>query len=124
MPSLLKNSFRYNIKGLADDMEVSLGTLASLYSEFFHEMKINIQESKELCISKDWRKLERVIHNIKGISSCLYISDIYDSSQKLDTELKKQNYETTSFDINYMNTLLATCEIDIKEFFKKDGINI
>jgi len=118
------NSFRYNIQGLADDMEVSLEILSSLYSEFFHEMKMNLEESKELSTSKDWWKLERVIHNIKGISSCLYIGDIYDVSQKLDIELKNEAYEHVNSDITTINNLLNSTEKDIREFFKKDGISI
>ncbi|HEY5561618.1 MAG TPA: hypothetical protein VIK72_07655 [Clostridiaceae bacterium] len=119
-----ENFIRYNIQGLADDMEVNLSTLSSLYSEFFHEMKINIEESKDLCNSKDWWKLQRVIHNIKGISSCLYIEDIYDISNKLDIELKKQAYENALPDITSINNLLISSETDIKEFFKKNGINM
>ena len=114
--------FRYNIKGLADDMEVSLQTLSSLYFEFFNEMKLNIQESKAFCNSKNWEKLEREIHNIKGITSCLNVNDVYYIAQKLDVELKDHKYEIALSDINSISKLFERCETDIRGFFKKNGI--
>jgi len=116
--------FRYNIKELADDMEVTLETLSSLYSEFFHEMKIDIQESRALTLSKDWPKLQRIIHNIKGISTCLNIHDIYYVSQKLDMDLKINKYETVLSDVNSINDFFNSCETDIREYFKNNEIII
>ncbi|MBC8059785.1 MAG: Hpt domain-containing protein [Clostridiaceae bacterium] len=119
-----EKAFRYNIQDLADDMEVGLETLSSLYSEFFHEMKINIQESKALANNKDWDKLQRVIHNIKGISTCLNVNDIYFVSQQLDTDLKNQKFENVLSNINSINELFNCTETDIREFFKNSGITI
>jgi len=119
-----ENPFRYDIKSLADDMEVGLQTLSTLYSEFFHEMKLNIEESKALCDNKDWLKLERVIHNIKGISACLNINDIYSISQKLDLELKLKKYENAFTDIISISNLFNSSETDIKNFFKINGVII
>ena len=116
--------FRYNIKGLADDMEVSLQTISSLYSEFFHEMRLNIEESKVLCTKKDWDKLQRVIHNIKGISTCLNVNDIYDISLKLDMDLKNKKLENVFSKITSISDLFNFSETDIRGFFKKDGIII
>jgi len=119
-----ENPFRYDIKGLAADMEVDLQVLSSLYSEFFHEMKLNIEESKSLCINEDWMKLQRVIHNIKGISACLNVNDLYTISHKLDIELKNQKYENIFTNITFIGNLFNSSEFDIKDFFKKYGISI
>jgi HPt (histidine-containing phosphotransfer) domain-containing protein len=117
-------SFRYDIEGLAKDMEVELSTLSTLYSEYFHEMKINIEESKTLANSEDWFRLERVIHNIKGISTSLNISDIYSFSNKLDVNLKNGKTDAAINDINTINELFNACENSVRQFFKEKEILI
>jgi HPt (histidine-containing phosphotransfer) domain-containing protein len=119
-----EKSFRYNIEGLAQDMEVSLEALSPLYSEFFHEMKVNMEESKALCANKDWVKLERVIHNIKGISISLNVDDIHNLTQKLSMDLKSKEYENAFSYMNSINNLFNSSEVDIRDFFKSHGITI
>jgi hypothetical protein len=116
--------FKYDIIGLAKDMDIDLAAISNLYNEYFLEMKTNIQESQELYKSENWARLERVIHNIKGISISLNIDDIYTVSNKLDTNLKLGNYDTAAFNINNIRELFNAAENDIKEFFKQNSIRL
>jgi hypothetical protein len=84
-------SFRYDINIITEDMEVDLKSISALYSEYFLEMKDNLNKSKNLCKSGEYKKLERVIHNIKWISYSLNILDIYTVANKLDIELLNNN---------------------------------
>lgn len=115
---------RYDIEGLARDMEIELGDLPALYSEYFLEMRINLQESRAMYNIKDWDKLERVIHNIKGISTSLNVDDVYLLSNKLDNKLKGANFDNVLPDIDYITDLFIAAENDIKEFFKQNDIKI
>lgn len=117
-------SFRYDIKGFAADMEIDLRSVSALYSEYFHEMKENISKSRELGSTGEWQKFQRVIHNIKGISSSLNILDIYDISSKLDIELINNKYDNALMFLNIISNLFNTCEKDIKQFFKQNDITI
>ncbi|MDP4090238.1 MAG: Hpt domain-containing protein [Bacillota bacterium] len=117
-------SFRYNIEGLAADMEIDLAELTSLYSEYFIEMRINIQESKALRANNDWVKLERIIHNMKGISTSLNVDDVYLMAAKLDNKLRSANYENIENDINFIVELYNRAENDIMEFFKEKDMKI
>jgi HPt (histidine-containing phosphotransfer) domain-containing protein len=116
--------FRYDIKGLANDMEVDIDMLADLYSEYFHEMKTNLQESKSLANSCDWDRLERVMHNIKGISISLNVEDIYSLSNKLDNDLKNSKYDNATNEIIKINEAFQLSEKDIKNYFKENNISI
>jgi HPt (histidine-containing phosphotransfer) domain-containing protein len=114
--------FRYKIEDLAADMEVDLLTVSTLYTEYFIEMKQCIYKSKNLCTAKDWQKLERVIHNIKGISNSLNIDDIYNVSNELDNELNRHIYDNIDKFLENINNLFLICEKDIKKFFRLNSI--
>jgi hypothetical protein len=116
--------FRYDIIGLAKDMDIDLAAISNLYSEYFLEMKINLQESRDYYSNKNWLKLERIMHNIKGISISLNIDDIYNVSNELDTALKLGNYNTAAFDIDNISELFNNAENDIREFFRQNTIRI
>lgn len=117
-------SFRYDIEGLIKDMQIDLNTISALYTEYFLEMKINLQESRNFFANKNWDMLERVIHNIKGVSTSLNIYDIYLISNKLDINLKQGNYSTVDLDINSISELFNAAERDIRDFFKQNDIRI
>jgi HPt (histidine-containing phosphotransfer) domain-containing protein len=116
--------FRYDIESLAHDMEVDIASLSGLYFEYFLEMKDCIYKSRKACETKEWEKLGRVIHNIKGISNSLNINDIYVIASQLDNELNNHIYDNAVIIINKVNDLFYICEKDIKRFFKQKDITI
>lgn len=116
--------FRYDITGLAKDMDIDLATISNLYTEYFAEMKANIEESIKLYGSRDFIKLERVIHNIKGISVSLNVNDIYDAANKFDMKLKRDDFDTVTTDINNIINLYNAAKKDIIAFFKQNAVNI
>lgn len=113
---------RYEIEILAKDTGVDLATLSTLYLEYFKEMKENINQSILLCSEKAWSNLERVIHNIKGVSISLNILDIYDAALNLDNKLKNKIYDTISSDIKIINRMLISSENEIMKFFHSKDI--
>lgn len=116
--------FRYDIKGLCEDIGVSYEDIYSLYLEYFSEMKGNIQECKALCESKAWDRLEREVHNMKGISINLNITDVYTACNTLDYQLRTGEYGSAFKNLDYIYKLFDKAENDIKEFFKLRGNSI
>lgn len=117
-------SFRYDIEGLAKDMEIDLSTISPLYAEYFLEMKTNLEESRKYFATKNWDRLQRVMHNIKGISTSLNVDDVYLVSNRLDINLKQGIYSTAELDINNISELFNIAENDIREFLKQNDIRI
>lgn len=119
-----ENTFRYDIKGLCEDIGVPYEDIASLFSEYFSEMKDNIQECKTLYINRDWMKLEREVHNMKGISVNLNVTDVYNTCTTLDYQLRTYQYENINTNLEKIYELYNAAENDIREFFKLKDIMI
>jgi HPt (histidine-containing phosphotransfer) domain-containing protein len=121
----MSNKFiRYDIEGFAQDMEVDLPTISSLYSEYFLEMKSNIEESFDFLKKNDWQMLQRRIHNMKGISVTLRVDDIYSIANGLEKNLKRGEYLHVDKGIFRILELLNSAEKDIKDFFHQNNISI
>lgn len=116
------STFRYEIKALTSELGIDLAIIAALYSEYFIEMKENIQQGRILCREENWIKLERIIHNMKGISSSLAVMDVYEATLKLDTRLKSEMPEGASEHIEYIFELFTAAEHDISSFFQENDI--
>jgi HPt (histidine-containing phosphotransfer) domain-containing protein len=115
---------RYDIDALIKMLGVEFSDVSPLYLEYFFEMKENIQESKALCKEKDWNRLQRIVHNMKGISVSLNVNDLYAASTNLDIQLKKGLYDTVAQAIEDIQELFNAAELEIRDFFKQQGISI
>ena len=51
--------------------------VSEFYAELIHEINLAILELKILMDKKDLAKIQKIIHNIKGVSGNYRISDIY-----------------------------------------------
>ena len=115
---------RYDIEGFANDLEVDLLTISTLYSEYLLEMKINIEESMDFLKKKDWHMLQHKVHNMKGISSTLRVDDIYSAANDLDMDLKRGECLKAEESILSIINLFNLAEKDIKHFFHQNNIFI
>jgi HPt (histidine-containing phosphotransfer) domain-containing protein len=115
---------RYDIEGLASELEVGLDSIVGLYESFIVEMKEEIEEMKIHLEKSDWIMLERVIHNIKGVSANLCILDIFSEAEKFDSLLKKNETSDASIYVNKLIALINASETEIKGFFLEKGFSI
>lgn len=74
----------YDIEGLAQELELDLIDLSSLYSGYIAEMQDEISEMKNFLAKKDWVMLRRIVHNIKGVSANLAINDVFIAAEELE----------------------------------------
>jgi HPt (histidine-containing phosphotransfer) domain-containing protein len=65
----------------------------------------------------NWGMLERVTHNIKGMSSSLYVNDVYEKAAEFNSLLKINQTENVNVYIEEITQLLKNAEIEIKEYF-------
>lgn len=116
------DNFRYDIDGFISELEIELEEAEELYKSYETEMNEEIEEMEQLCSAKEYEKLERVVHNVKGVSANLRINDVYEVAADFDIKLK--NGVTSSADANvaYLVLRIKDSIVEIKEFFKVKGL--
>lgn len=84
---------RYDLKGFSDDLGLPIEDISDLFSDFIMEINSEISKEKnilsEIILSKkSLTELERINHNIKGISANYRILDIYEETLKISDALR------------------------------------
>lgn len=76
---------------------------------------------QEYFLKGDWYMLERVIHNIKGVSANLNVHDVFEEAEVFDNLLKSNNIINASSHVEKMIDLISKAEIEITKFFSERG---
>jgi len=116
--------FRYDIDGLAKELEVDLEDILGLYASYFEEMNSSITELETNNSQENWAMLQRAIHNIKGVSANLRIEDVFVEAEKLDHLLKANSYSEAGDYIKSIIKLIEKAEQDVKNYFNEFGLKM
>lgn len=111
---------RYNIDELIEEMEVSHEDIWELYKTYFLEMRENINDITKCLKSNEFKKMERILHNIKGVSVSLNILDVYEAASIFNEKIKKEVPEKYEEYINKLTQLVNGAEEEVKNFFSKN----
>lgn len=106
-----------DIKCLIEELGVELKDVSELYLRYFAEMRIESGKMQEYVLKQRWDMLERVIHNIKGVSSSLNINDVYEKAAEFDVLLKNNKTDTAALHANELIALIRGAEEDIREIY-------
>jgi HPt (histidine-containing phosphotransfer) domain-containing protein len=117
-------NFKYDIQGMADELEVDIVDIIDLYSNYISEMNKEISSMQKLLLKGDWFNLEKVIHNIKGVSANLNITDVYQAAEIFDAELKRTEIENVQANTGKLIDMLNEAVLEIKGFFLDKGITL
>lgn len=117
------NLSRYDIEGLANELEVDIGDIATLFLNYFYEMKSEIVAIQQHLSVRNWNMLERVVHNIKGVSANLNVSDVYEEAAVFDILLKQNKTDDADIHVQKLARLLTNSEKEIREFFNEKGFS-
>lgn len=115
---------KYNIQALIEEMEVSNEDMRDLYRSYFNEAKENIKDIEELIEKGDWDKIERVIHNIKGVSVNLNIKDVYRASISFYDCIKNGIIYNGKVQVKILTNLLMEAEKEVRIYFEQKGISL
>lgn len=115
---------KYDIEGLASELEVTLSDLAPLFSSYFDEMSEAAGEMELFLLDGEWNKLQRVVHNIKGVSVNLGIKDVYSAAGVLDALLKEGEYQEAGIHVKIVLSILADARENIEKYFEERGFAI
>ncbi len=115
---------KYDIVGFAHDLGLSIEDVSELYSELVHELNSAILELKLLIADKNFAKIQKIIHNIKGVSGNYRLMDIYDETSKINDALKNTEYREFEKDLNHLFNITYAAIKEITNFFKRKSISI
>ena len=114
----------YDIIGFTQDLGLTIEEVSKLYAELINEINSALLELNFLINKRDLVKIQKIIHNIKGVSGNYRISDIYRETTKINDALKSTNYSTLEKDLNHLFDVSNMAIIEIKSFFKQNSISI
>ena len=114
----------YDITGFTHDLGLTIEEVSKFYAELISEINSALLELKFLMTKKDLVKIQKIIHNIKGVSGNYRITDIYRETSKINDALKKNNYTSLEKDLNHLFDISDMAIKEIKKFFKQRSISI
>ena len=115
---------KYDIIGFTHDLGLTIEEVSKFYAELINEINSALIELKFLMTKKDLVKIQKIIHNIKGVSGNYRISDIYRETTKINDALKNNDYTTLEKDLNHLFDISDMAIKEIKNFFKQRSISI
>lgn len=115
---------KYDIVGFAHDLGLRIEDVSELYAELVHELSSAILELKLLIDDKNFVQIQKIIHNIKGVSGNYRLMDIYDETAKINNALKNTEYPEFEKDLNHLFNITYAAIKEITNFFKRKSISI
>jgi HPt (histidine-containing phosphotransfer) domain-containing protein len=115
---------KYDIVGFSHDLGLSIEDISELYAELIRELNSAIIELKLLMEEKNLIKIQKIIHNIKGVSGNYRLTDLYNESSKINDALKNSEYCDFEKDLNHLFNITYAAIKEITNFFKRKSISI
>lgn len=115
---------KYDIVAFSNDLGLSIYEVSELYAELVHELNSALLELKLLIENKDISKIQKIIHNIKGVSGNYRLADIYEETSKINDALKNNEYAEFERDFRHLFNITHTAIKEITNFFKRKSISI
>lgn len=115
---------KYDIVGFANDLGLSIEDVSDLYAELIHELKLSLLELKFLMNDKNSSKIQKIIHNIKGVSGNYRLTDLYEETSKINDALKNSEYADFEKDLNHLFNISYEAIKEITNFFNRKSISI
>lgn len=103
---------KYDIDGFMKDLGLNLEEVSDLYSELINEINLAIAQITNLINKDDLQEIQKIIHNIKGVTGNYRITDLYTQTTKIYDLLKSESYNDLQRDLK---NLINTCNNALKE---------
>lgn len=110
---------KYDIIGFSTDLGLSIKEISELYYELINELNLALLELKALVDGQDYTKIQKIIHNIKGVSGNYRINDIYNETTRINDLLSSNEYSTLKKDLTNLFTICIDAQNEIRFFFEQ-----
>jgi len=98
--------------------------VADLFSDFIKEINSEISKVKTCLAEKDLAGIERINHNIKGISVNYRILDIHEETMKISKVLKNGDYDNIQLLYDNFFVISESAVQAIAYYFERKGFVI
>ena len=119
-----QNTCRYDIKGLQQELDVEVSDLAMLFLSYINEMQSEIAEMYRCLSEGDFNMLQRVVHNIKGVSANLRIKDVEKAASDYGDMLRRGETLESGLYINRIVQLISEAQNEIRNYFHLNGYSL
>ena len=82
-----------NLEDLVKSIGIDKDTIIELLGIYCYEMTEEMQQVKLFLEKQEWSDMQRIIHNIKGVSSNLYLQEMFEAAEILELRLKNMDYK-------------------------------
>lgn len=114
----------YDINNFANDLGLSFSEISELYIELINEINSSLLELKILMTEKNLGEIQKIIHNIKGISGNYRVTDVYEKASEINDSLKSNCIMNLEADLNDLFIISGIAERKIKSFFEEKSVFI
>ena len=115
---------RYKISDFINEMGVSSEDIAVLFDQYFQEMNEEIHVIQKLLIENSLDMLQKVIHNVKGVSANLGIYDVQEKAVIIDIKLKNKDNDDLGSQVNELEILIEEAHREVQSYFIGIGISL
>ncbi|MCT4564237.1 MAG: Hpt domain-containing protein [Maledivibacter sp.] len=112
----------YDLFALSKDIEIDIEDMVDIFNIYFIEVNDLILNLRHLSHNEDWDKFQKLLHNLKGISINLKLTDIYEMAVNFENLIKIQNFDLINCHINELQNLVSRAKLDINKFFSYNKI--
>lgn len=119
-----QDTCRYDIKGLQQELEIDISDLATLFSSYINEMQSEIAELYKYLSDGDFNMLQRVVHNIKGVSANLWIEDVQKLASDFGDMLKRGDTFESGSQISLLLRTINEAQYEIRKYFSQYGYSL
>ncbi len=115
---------KIDVEGLAAELGADIEDIALLFAEYLKEMDSEFSEIDSQLASFDWSKMQRTVHNIKGVSINLNLYSMNKYAEEIDLKLKSETYEGIEEDIENVKKVFKVTKQSITEDFERLNITL
>lgn len=115
---------KYDITGFTHDLGLNIEDSSKFYAELINEINSALLQLKILLDSNDLVNIQKIIHDMKGVSGNYRIHDIYRETTQIYDAIKTYNYNNLENDLNNLFYISDIAIKNIKNFFQQNSIFI
>jgi len=99
------------------DIGLDYETLKELYLVFVEEINQEKEAVNNQLTLREFEKLRKSIHNVKGIASNYRAQYVFENAKKIDLKLNNEDYENLSSYISDFSKAIEEAEEEITKYF-------